>query len=747
MEELHPDVQSWLDEISDARKREKDFRKKGKEINDIYSGNRPDKVPYNVLYSNTEILIPALYSNKPRPVVRPRYKNKQKNKLAHAASQAAERMLEYLIDCNMDGYPSFDETMIDAVLDGLLPGRGDISVKYEVQGSGEDEDYTVDWEFAYLESNKWDRVYYGYSTKWSTMPWKAYELFLDKDEAKRLFKGKAKKMVFTEGEEQEEEGFESEDDRHQGKRKTALVYQIWDSSDNKVKYVSPSYKEGILKTIDDPLKLTGFFNSPIPLQFIRKSNDLMPTALYTLYENQAKELNRITLRLKNIVEAIKVRGIYNGQFGDALKQIMDEDDNGFVPTDEGAALLNGSLDKSIWMMPISELMAVAQQLLQARESVKAVIYEITGISDILRGSSAASETLGAQKIKEAWGSMRLKRLQKDVQSFVRNSLIMLFEVAVEKFDPESWIRMTGLPYLTEEQFNQAQMDIQHGQMIIAQSQQSGQQPPPDVQQKIQTAQMALEQPRWSEIFHVLEDDFTRSYLIDIETNSTLDTEATEDQKNIAEFLNAMAQFMNGIAPMVKEGIMPFDAMKSMLLGVTQRFRFGHEVEEEIKKMREPEKQDSAELQKQLQKAQQELEKNKQQFKQQVDKVGEQLDGEFNKLEQQKQEFAFEQQLFKKEQEFAQKMAEMELNMDQKEAESQIKEMIANHKREVQSMMDKATNNMKMMLSEAQPKEEGKESNIIVNVPVPKAKSIKLNREDGQLTGADVEEIYEDNIDG
>ena len=47
-------------------------------------------------------------------------------------------------------------------------------------------------------------------------------------------------------------------------------------------------------------------------------------------------------------------------------------------------------------------------LYQQREQIKAVIYELTGLSDIARGASKASETLGAQQLKSQWGSIRLK---------------------------------------------------------------------------------------------------------------------------------------------------------------------------------------------------------------------------------------------------------------------------------------------------------------------------------------------------
>ena len=59
-EENVPIVQYWLDEIKSARKREEDFRKDGKLLLEIYEGKKKDEIPFNILYSNTETLLPAV---------------------------------------------------------------------------------------------------------------------------------------------------------------------------------------------------------------------------------------------------------------------------------------------------------------------------------------------------------------------------------------------------------------------------------------------------------------------------------------------------------------------------------------------------------------------------------------------------------------------------------------------------------------------------------------------------------------
>ena len=43
-----------------------------------------------------------------------------------------------------------------------------------------------------------------------------------------------------------------------------------------------------------------------------------------------------------------------------------------------------------------------RELVAHREVIKASIYEVTGISDIMRGQTVASETMGAQQLKSQW---------------------------------------------------------------------------------------------------------------------------------------------------------------------------------------------------------------------------------------------------------------------------------------------------------------------------------------------------------
>jgi hypothetical protein len=576
------EVRHWLSEIHAAKKREDDYREQGERVRSIYAGEKKEQTPFNVLFSNTETMAPALYSAIPRPVVQRRFKDN--NPIEKAAADAAQRFLEFQLDTNLDGYETFDDSLKAAVLDALLPGRGVTSVKYEAETADVNGSPVKISDNLCTHTRSWNRVYFGYAKRWADVPWVAFEDFIDKDEAIRLFGPEiAGQIQFTKGEQSDsEKKTKAPDERFTGERKTALVYQIWDRAGGKiVRYLSPQHKESMLLDAPDPLGLSGFFNIPRPLKFIEKTDDLTPTALYTLYEIQATELNSLTVRINRIVKAIKARGIYDGALGEELSNLMDAEDNELLPASSGASQIQGGLDKAIWFMPLEVLTTTLRELYASREQVKQVIYEIIGIADILRGASQASETLGAQQIKTQWGTLRLRPKQAEVQRYARDLLRMFVEIGAKQFSQDTWARMTGLPYLTDAQVQQQMVQLQQLQQQLPMMD-------PQMQAQAQQQMQQLQaQVKWADVLGVLKDDLQRAFKVDIETNSTIQPEAAEDQKNIADLLNALGQYLNQVAPMVLQGVLPFQAAQSMLLAITRRFRFGGEIEEQIQQMQPP----------------------------------------------------------------------------------------------------------------------------------------------------------------
>lgn len=208
----------------------------------------------------------------------------------------------------------------------------------------------------------------------------------------------------------------------------------------------------------------------------------------------------------------------------------------------------------------------------------------------------ASETATAQNIKNQWGTLRLKRMQREVMRYCRDSIAIMLEIAAAKFELQTLQQMTGLPYMTaaqKQQFAEMQQQLaaqqQAFQQAAQQAQATGQQPPqpPPTPQIPPELQQAASLPAWEDIVQVLRNRLIFNYKVEIETNSTIDAEAAQDKQDIAELMNALSQFINGVGPLVQEGVFPVDIAKSMLLVVCRRYHFGSQMEDAINSMQPP----------------------------------------------------------------------------------------------------------------------------------------------------------------
>lgn len=622
-------VAYWFNELAAARKREQAWRTEANRIVKIYEADGPSrspdnvdarKVEYNILFSNTETLSPALYNTTPRPEVKRKYKDE--DAIAKAATVVTQRLLEYYIDDGQGDTTAFDDLMRQSVLESLVPGRGVTRYKFDAKVEGDQGAEKAYGERVCGEFVSWDRILFGYARTWERLPWLAFEHHMTEAEVEKNFLELKGELVFEDSD--LTEGVDGEKaDKTDGEgakgEKLACIYEIWDKERRKVIFVSPCFKQDYMKEVDDPLDLTGFFPVPKTLQLVQKISSMVPTPLYRMYEDQARELNIITVRLNKLIAACRVRGAFDASVK-GLEEVLSAEDNRMLPIDNVAALANmQGLEKAIWLFPIDKIIGVIQQLYVARQQIKGVIFEITGIADIMRGSSQASETLGAQEIKNQWGTLRLKRSQKEVMRYVRDSLRIVAEISVTKLPASVVKKMTNVPYPLAEEKQAAEVQVQQiqqeaqmlAQQAAMQAQATGQPPqPPQPPQIPPELQSILGLPTLEEVLDLLKNDQLRSYRVDIETNSTVDAEATEDKQNISELLNAMAQFLNGVAPLIEQGILPFEAAKSMLLTIARRFRFGDEVEEQLKLMAQPKPKEDPKAQAEQAKMQQELEKGK-----------------------------------------------------------------------------------------------------------------------------------------
>ena len=620
-------VRRWHREKELADKRDKSWHKDAYEAIQTYGNDKSigedrdvHKETFNILWSNVETKRPALYSTTPRPDIRRRFKDK--NPLAAAVSEILERAASFTFESS-----NFDKYMILAVNDMLLPGRAVTRVLYDPlfsdrpimedrQMMDEDENplfddfgepmmeqvqmtdesggglFELDYEEVLYQQVPWKDFRMGPCKNWDECPWILFIHRPTKDQVKEKWGDEwAKKLKFTADKKQtspnkdgnKKSGEQADSDI--GLFKVTEVWEIWNKDTKEVIWVSADYKDEVIDQYPDPLDLEHFWPIPEPLYAIEFSTTTTPATEYGMYRTLAKELEEATNRIRFIMSSIRASGAYDSRMTE-MQRLMEEEDNVFIPVESSALIEAGGLERAIYQLPIEQRLNVVVGLRQFRLDTIQQIYEITGISDILRGASNPHETAQAQRIKANFGAKRLERQQKDVQRYARDLLRLTIEL-ISGFEPKTLSLITGLDFPTEEMKQQAQMAQQQQQILYQQqaqmAQMGGQEPPPPPEPDPQI-QNILENPSWEEIMEVISSDMRREYLIDIETNSTIETDEMEDRQNMQEVFTALVQAIQAFTAAEQAGFMTKQVSAQILGSILRRFKFGREMEDALDEM-------------------------------------------------------------------------------------------------------------------------------------------------------------------
>lgn len=641
-------VRRWLCEWDLAGRLEDEWRKKAQESWDLYQSKDPADNTFNILWSNVETLRPAIYNSTPRPDVRRRFRDADPE--GKVAATVLERVLTYELDQN-----DFDHEVQNFVLDTLLTGRGVSREMYlptfaplDAPASGEDwldqendaEDAAEPSEEIVDETGvtrrvKWDKFRHGPGKTWAEVPWIGFEHEFTFDMlVKRFGPEKAARVPLSEA----PDDTRGHDKDVRSLLKTATVLEIWDKEGRRCLFICEGFKEGPLLSVEDPLRLTGFFPVARPVYAIEDTTSLVPAVPYVKYEQQAKELNSITKRINKIVSALKVRGAYAGHLSE-IGKVIQAADNVMIPIENASEIANlGGLDKAVWIMPIDRLIQVLEGLYVAREKTIQAIYEITGLGDIMRGVSNPHETLGAQQIKSQWGSLRLQRLQREVQRCIRDQLRIKAEIIAEHFQPDTLEAMTGIQLPTAIEKQQLQQKAM--QMAAPQPTMMGAPAAPPDAAQMGEIQKILALPSWEEVMAVLKSDAMRQYRIDIETDSTVTETVMRDAQGMQEAITAITALFAGVAPAIQAGYISVDVIKSLGTAVARTARMGQAVEDALDQIQQPPPQPGLDpaQQKQIEMAQKEIEAGRgdiENGKQELQKVAQAIEKEKGALENQR----------------------------------------------------------------------------------------------------------------
>ena len=582
------------------------------------TGNETAK--FNILWSNVQTLIPAVYSRLPHADVSRRFGDND------PVGRVGSDLIERAIDFEIEHYSDFRSTMKHAVEDRFLGGRGVGWVRYEPhvkqqdipddglevtsdtekgeiaeeQGAPEEIEYEcapvdyVHWrDFGHSTARTWEEVTCVW--RWVYM---TYEALVE-----RFGEEKAKMIPMTEGPEPLNAYNESKKSYNRAK-----ICELWDKETLKVYWFSKSVPD-FIDVRDDPLGLEQFFPCARPLYATITSDSLVPVPDFALYQDQAMELDILSDRIDGLVKALRVRGVYDSS-QPALQRLLTEgDNNSLIPVDKWMGFSEkGGLKGSIDLLPLDTLASALMQCYQARQDIKSQIYEITGISDIIRGASYASETATAQQIKGQYAGLRLRAMQEDVALFASELIRLKAQVMCAKFQDQ-----TILAYAAANQMQ-----------------------PVDQQFIPQALQLIRDKP-------------LRNFRIEVAADSLVQLDENQMKQDRLQFLQAFGGFMQQALPVAQQAPELVPMMIEMVKFGVGAFKQARQLEgvidqsvDEIQKANQQPKQNpevqkaqmESQLEQQKMQAQSQIEQAKMQNEAQIEQLRLQHDAQIEQLKQQ-----------------------------------------------------------------------------------------------------------------
>jgi hypothetical protein len=338
---------------------------------------------------------------------------------------------------------------------------------------------------------------------------------------------------------------------------------------------------------------------------------------YVYYKDQLEEINELTGRIHALAGAVQVRGFYPagaGEIGEAIEAALKSVDNRqvMVPVSNWAAFGGGAAKDTIVWLPIDMIVATITQLVELRRQVIDDVYQIMGLSDIMRGSTDANETLGAQQIKAQFGSVRIRDKQSELVRIARDLVRICAEIMAEEFDTRTLLDMSQMQIPTDaeikakiealtQQAEQQMAGLEQQAMQALQSpeaMQQAQQNPDQAHQMLEQAQQQIiaqvqpeieklsQQPTVEQVTAFLKDQRIRPFVLDIETDSTIQPDEQAEKAARSEFLTALGATLQQLSGLVaaSPAAAPFAA--EILKFAVAPFRAGRSLETAIEEFSE-----------------------------------------------------------------------------------------------------------------------------------------------------------------
>lgn len=568
---------------------------------------------FALLWANIETLKPAVYAKPPTVMCSRRYRDN--DPIARTAAELMERATNTMFELY-----DVDETFQMVRDDRLLPGRGQAWVRYEPTferypddeadepAEGEEPpmrervaservctDYVHWTDFGHNVAGTWNDVYLVWRNVYKTRE-EAEERFGEKVANQLSYNSKLPGSAVDRTNAPDTSSTDN----------FCKIIEIWDKRKRLVSWMTESYPD-FLDSGKPPTNFSNFFPCPRPCYATKTAKSLIPRPDYVYYRDQAKEINDLTAKIAVMSEWLIVKAFIPSApsgVADSIEEMIREKSNRelFISVESQQEWAErGGAAKLIDWLPIDMIIKAIQAAIAARTQLIQDVFQITGLSDILRGQTDPGETLGAQELKAQTGSRRLRNTKDEVARFCRDVARLNAEIIAEQFSPETIAEITGYRY--EPQPAQ-QMPLLPGaqppmQLAGPQSPLLGNVLPMPGVTPLQRQPMPPQQPQMGmpaqeedegpamvfddRVVKLLRDDRLRSFRIDTETDSTAQADEQAEKQSRIEFMNATGQFMDKAVSAIQNVPEMARLSGDMLMYAVRGFRAGRQVEEQIEK--------------------------------------------------------------------------------------------------------------------------------------------------------------------
>lgn len=508
-------AQKWLKRIGDADKREEKWVKSAEAAEKAFLAGCDDsetgEVPeFNIVHSNVETIVPSIYNSAGKPDIRPRHNNR--DPVAKVVADIYERAILALIDDSR-----MDAEVEQCAQDVFVAGRGVVRIKFDADVmNGMVTNERVEYEVV-----SWRDFRMGPAARWKEVPWAAFRHPVSHDVMEKIEDPDLAQIQ----RDPDAKADDSKDDVH--------IWEIWCKETGNVYFIVDETQK-VLSIKPDPLQLSGFFPCATPVQPITATGKMTPVCPYEVYKTLAEELDTITQRIRGLTQVLEAKGAIAGDTGD-LEALAEAGDGDIVPlSDMENIMAQGGLERAIMWWPIDRIIQVIRELNVQREQTKQAIYEITGISDIIRGQGAASETATAQQIKTQWGSLRIKKMQRMIERLVRELFVMTAEIISLRFSPETLQKLSGVE-IPQEAMPLIQKPLDH-------------------------------------------------YRIDVESNSTIQADLERGRAEMSAFLQGTGAYFAAMAPIVQSSPKAGEPVAEIYGSFARQFNLGKTAEDALDKL-------------------------------------------------------------------------------------------------------------------------------------------------------------------